>query len=182
MDQRYKTLQEEYQRLMTEHSRLEATNKQVIQDLEAEQQKARDLEMKQQLWKAKYSRIQAVITKDATNANEVIDSEVTAKVQHLRARIETIVKKHCVGDRVKPRRERQELEELDKEWMRREKQIPPQFKEPDVYVFLTYWVRSKIYLLLERRIFSRPCFGLDHDLESKLAEFEGLISKSAQGM
>ena len=126
--------------------------------------------------------MQAIVTRDATNANEVIDSEVTAKVQHIRARIETIVKKYCVGETVHVNRENQEMEDIEREWMKKEKQIPPHFKEPDVYFFRTYWIRSRIYLLLERRIFCRPCFGLDHDLESKLAEFEDLISKYAQSM
>ncbi|ETI20492.1 hypothetical protein G647_08529 [Cladophialophora carrionii CBS 160.54] len=174
LEQRCNTFRDESERLATE-------NEQLTQRLEAEQQRVRDLEMNQQLWKAKLSRLQAVITKAATNANEVIDSEVTAKVQRIRARIETIVKKYCVGSRAAPRREHKELEEIDNDWVRKLKQIPTRYEQSDQDVFLTYWVRSKVYLLLQRRIFSQPCFGLDKDLESKLGEFETLISKYAHG-
>lgn len=169
------TLQDEIERLTSE-------NKHLTQRLEAERQNVQGLERNQQLWKTKLSRLQAVITKNATNANEIIDSEVTAKVQRIRARIETIVNKYCVGNIAMPKREHKELEELDKDWMRKRKQIPDRYGESEVHIFLTYWVRSKIYLLLHRRIFSQPCFGLEKDLESKLAEFENLILKCAGGM
>ncbi|KAK5223510.1 hypothetical protein LTR72_004896 [Exophiala xenobiotica] len=159
----YTVLEERCSTFQNENERLTAENEHLTQQLEAEQQSVRNLERTQQLWKAKLSRLQAVITKDATNANEIIDSEVTAKVQHIRARTETIVKKYCVGSRARPAREHKEMEEFDQDWLRKRKQIPARYEDSD------------------KRIFSQPCFGLDKDLESKLGEFETLISKYAYG-
>lgn len=167
--------------LQNEIERLTSENKQLAQRLETERHSVQHLEKNQQLWKAKLSRLQAVITQGATNANEVIDSEVKAKVQRIRARIETIVNKYCVGNKTTPIRESKELEDLDNNWGRKRQQIPESYGESDVNIFLNHWIRSKIYLLLQRLIFSQPCFGLEKDLESKLGEFENLISKCAGG-
>ncbi|KIX02412.1 uncharacterized protein Z518_08353 [Rhinocladiella mackenziei CBS 650.93] len=170
LEKNYTRLRGDYRNLFTEHQ-------ETVQSLNAAQQRLEESEKRQRALRVQVGRLQGHITRNATNANELIDSEVKGKLEHIRARIQSIVKKYCVGKVITIARPSQELVNFDNEWLKRSKPLLQQYTQHDVEEFATYWVRSKIYFLLEREIFSKEVFGLEDDLEAKFGEFERLIVK-----
>lgn len=112
--------------------------------------------------------------KTATNTKEVIDSEVQSSLLWIKARIETIVKKFCVGKSRLVHRDEQEFAILDAEWTRKANDIVTKGFNKDECMI--YWIRSKVYQILERDIFNARVFGLDDEMEKKMAEFEERIA------
>jgi len=153
---------------------------QIHKALSAAQNSATESDYKQNMLKIQIGRLQKHITKNATNANELIDSEVKGKIDIIRARTQSIVKKYCVGlPSPMPRRDRVDFENMDEDLQKKMSQL---LYKDDLEIFCTYWIRSKVYAILESKIFKQHVFGLEEDLESKLGEFERLISKHNPGM
>lgn len=144
------------------------------QCLSTTQRKLEEAENKARTFRIQVGRLQGHLTKNATNANELIDSDVKAKLEIIRARTQSIVKKFCVGSTAPVDRKIEEFADFDNEWVKKKKSIS---EHNDIEEFQTYWVRSKIYMLLERAIFNQKVFGLEVDLEAKLAELEGQFLK-----
>ena len=78
-----------------------------------------------------------------------------------------------------PPRDRIDFEEMDEDLQVKMSQL---LYNDDLEIFCTYWIRSKVYAILENKIFNQHVFGLEEDLENKLGEFEKLISKHNPGM
>lgn len=168
----YANLHKDHQNLLTEYKELKGV-------LNETQTRLDDSEKKQRALRVQVGRLQGHLTRNATNANELIDSEVKAKLAHIIARAQAIVKKYCVGrgTPITRTKDEQELDEFDRELTKKMKPLLDRHAQQDIEEFATYWVRSKIYAILERDIFKQMVFGLDDDLETKLAVFEGLIAK-----
>jgi DNA repair exonuclease SbcCD ATPase subunit len=163
--------------LLDDHRNLKREHQEVVQSLSTAQQKLMESEEQTRAFRIQVGRLQGHLTKNATNANELIDSDVIAKLEFIRARTQSIVKKFCVGKTVTVKREIREFAEFDNDLAKKMKSILERYTQEDLEVFETYWMRSKIYKLLEREIFNQQVFGLEADLEVKFAEFERLISK-----
>ncbi|KAL3425221.1 hypothetical protein PVAG01_04502 [Phlyctema vagabunda] len=127
-------------------------------------------------------RLQTHITQNATNANEVIDFEVKGKFEYIRARIQSIVKKYCVGRPSKPRKDAgdSDIDRIERDRSYKLSQLH-YLTEDDEDEFCSYWARGKIYSILESRIFNQYVYGLDTDLDETLADFEKLILKHNPG-
>jgi chromosome segregation ATPase len=152
-------------------------------ELEKVTSKVEDSEKRAKTLRIQVGRLQAYLTKNATNANELIDSEVKAKLEMIQAKTQTLVGKFCVGDCKNPSREPGDFATFDDDWTRKLNSLKnkSRLSHEDQDVFRKYWVRSKVYMLLEKRIFSQQVFGLEPDLENPLAEFERLVVKHNRG-
>ena len=150
-------------------------------ELDSVSSKLEESEKRGKALRIQVGRLQAYLTKNATNANELIDSEIKAKMEMIQARTQSLVGKFCVGDCRLPGRETAEFAALDDDWAKKLSSLKSRLSNEDQDVFRRYWVRSKVYMLLEKRIFSQQVFGLEPDLEDPLAEFERLVVKHNRG-
>ena len=164
--------------MKSEHKRLESKHEEVNQKFSTAQRNLEDAERRARASRAQVSRLQGHLTKNATNANELIDSHIKGRLEFIRARTQSLVKKFCVGKVDKVVRPSQDFADCDLEWAEKEKSLlRARHSQEDVEEFRTYWVRSKIYKVLEEHIFSYPVFGLEDDLEEDAVALERLIAK-----
>src|SRR2546421_7576227 len=104
------------------HAELRSEHEKTLKDLEKAMSDIRKAEGSEHSYRTQISRMQNMITKNATNANEVIDSTVIQNTCELRARIQAIVGKYCSGKSVKLSQPRKsEMRELDEEWYQKER-------------------------------------------------------------
>ena len=151
-----------------------ASAQDVEQCLSTTKRKLEEAECKAQAFRVQVDRLQGDLTNNATNANKLIDSDVKAKLEIIRARTQSIVKKFRVGRTARQKEKTVGFSDFDNDWVVKKKFIP---EHEDLEESRTYWIRSKIYMLLEREMFNEKVFGLEVDLEARLAELEGLFSK-----
>lgn len=173
-------LDEELRALQFDHGALSDQYLRLLREFQDAIGSLEDSKRQQQALKSQVGRLKKYITRGATNANDLIDSDVSAEVTNIAARTQWIVKKYCVGSFASaPRHNQPELEEFDKHMATKLNDIPDQhYSQRDKEDFATYLVRSKIYFLLQRDIFNGHVFGLEDDLERNLAKFECLLIKS----
>jgi hypothetical protein len=176
---RYATLDSMHQSLLTQNQNLKREHEIELSNVST---KLEESEKKGKTLRIQVGRLQAYLTKNATNANELIDSEVKAKLEMIQARTQTLVGKFCVNEWRNPNRgDSDEFAALDDEWIKKVNAIKIRLSQEDVDVFRRYWVRSKVYMLLEKRIFSQQVFGMEPDLENSFAEFERLVARHDRG-
>lgn len=180
--ERHANLEHLHEKLKTEHERLESTHEEVNQKLSATQRSLDDAERRARASRLQVGKLQGHLFKNATNANELIDSHIKAKLEFIRARTQSLVKKFCVGNTGKADKVLSEFENYDAEWAEKEKALQMRYSQEDVEEFRTYWVRGKIYKILERHILSSSVFGLEDDLEEKAVTLERLILKGNPSM
>lgn len=172
------TLQSNNQSLIIQNQNLKREHQIELDNVSS---KLEESEKRGRALRIQVGRLQTYLTKNATNANELIDSEIKAKLEMIQARTQTLVGKFCVGDCKVPSRESGEFAALDDDWMKKLSSLKSRLSYEDQDVFRRYWVRSKVYMLLEKRIFSQQVFGLEPDLEKPLADFEYLVVKHNRG-
>jgi hypothetical protein len=171
-------LERTYRDLLDKNQDLRREHQEVLDNLSKQLDES---EKKARAFRIQVGRLQGHLTKNATNANELVDSEVKAKLEIIQARTQSLVMKYCVGRPKPPKRQIEKFAELDNDWLEKSKFLSSRFSPEDVDVFRTHWVRSQIYMLLEKRIFNSKVFGLEPDLDKSFAEFEGLIVKHSHG-
>ncbi|KAJ9615651.1 hypothetical protein H2200_001727 [Cladophialophora chaetospira] len=121
--------------------------------------------------------VEGFLRKQGISSVEEPDSNVQGTLEWIKARIETIVKKTCIGEGKTVNKNLPEFANLDAEWAKKEKDIVKRgFNKDDVQACRIYWLQTQFYKILERDIFSAPVFGLDADMEEILAQFEKLIA------
>jgi len=77
------------------------------------------------------------LPQDATNANELIDSEVKAKLEMIQARIQTLVGKYCSGEYRNTSTDNSEFTALENDWVIKYKGLKGRLSQEDLDVFRT---------------------------------------------
>jgi hypothetical protein len=181
--ERTSPLNEELEVLKRKHEQLRLDHDATLNDLAIAQSRIREAEKKENSYRIQIARLQQTITKNATNANEVIDSVVIQKTCEIRAKIQSIVGRYCAKQPIcLMRKSFPEFKDWDEEWTQKEKNLPSHCSPDDVDAFRQYWLRARIFFILDRDIFRQRIFGVADHLERTLAQFEGDIAKRKQGL
>ena len=123
------------------------------------------------------ARLQGVITKNASNDNEPLDTQVINAFCNLRQQIQSIVHRQYDNTPTQLKKTtNSDLFDKQKAFFRGEffdSGVPQSTRQ--------FGVRAKLYSLLHERILTAPCFGLDEDMERTLTDFENELVNVRRG-
>lgn len=180
---RTRRLKQELKALKTRYEELRLEHDATLKDLASAEARIRDAEKKERTYRIQIGHLQQIITKNATNANEVIDSVVIQKTCEIRAKIQSIVGRYCISAPGSgTRKVFPELKDLDDEWACEEENLSPDCSSDELDPFRQHWLRAKIFFIVDSRIFKERIFGVTEEQERALSQFEGDIAKRKQGL
>ena len=120
-------------------------------------------------------RFRGYIQKGATNANELIDSDIQSKLSSIQHQTTRIVNDYCVGSPSHPPRN-----DVLRFQNQKVNQTMHEYKNEDPEALHQFLMRHNIYKLLKVEIFDKPVFGLGDEIEVKLKKLEGLLLEENQ--